>query len=198
MTTLPTSLVARRLARELPKSMRTLLKDDRGYPVPYIVLIDKTGRPQFTINDHEKVLTCISKKLCSICGKRITGGFWFVGGSRCFLHEHGAFLDPPLHLECAEYALAVCPFLAARRYTDRLDDRLLGTNLPENMALVKADYMPPNLPERFGLGHADTFSSRRGEGQVVIFPGTWNYLEFWRSGTRCPAPDTGQPAPTPT
>jgi hypothetical protein len=144
-----------RLALPLPKTMRTLERDHRGYPIPFIVMRDKDGKAHFTINDIRQVAQCVNKRLCAICGKRITGGFWFVGGSRCFLHEDGAFLDPPLHLECAEYALVVCPFLAARQWRERIDDRLLDKDkLPDGMMTIKNEYMPPSLPERFGLGRA--------------------------------------------
>ncbi len=195
MSMSPTSLAARRLrAVEIPKLMRSRPRDPRGYPIPFIVMMDKSGTPQFTINDHVLVMTCLNKRLCSICGRRINSGFWFVGGSRCFLHEHGAFLDPPLHHDCATYALRVCPFLAARRYTDRIDARLLNQkDLPDGVALVKAEYMPPNLPERFGLGLTQSFRLERRPGDHVMIAGPWDYVEFWKSGERCDAPVSAVP-----
>jgi len=189
-------LIPRIADMPIPKRMRTLAKDHRGYPVPYIVLIDQTGKPQFTINDDEKVKRCDRRKLCSICGKpHDRDGFWFVGGSRCFLHPQGAFLDPPLHLECAEYALRVCPFLAARRYTKRIDDAKLAPGAtPEGMTLLREEFMMPRLPERFGLGRTLGYRrlSRRGDLPVYVVEG-WRYVEFWRNGEPVNAPDTADP-----
>lgn len=191
-----------RLDVPIPKGMRTLRRDSRGYPVPYIVLMDKSGTPQFTINDSRKVMDCVRKMLCSICGKRVplnrVGGniepyFWFVGGSRCFLHPHGAFLDPPLHLECAEYALQVCPFLAASRYMRRIDDaKLKPRDTPEGMAIAREEFVQPSLPERFGLGLTHDFDITE-RGLYVVH--NWSYVEWWRGGERIEAPETGEPPP---
>jgi hypothetical protein len=183
---------------QIPKRMRSLERDKRGYPIPFIVLRDKTGQPQFTINDIRRVAECRNKRLCSICGKRFDDGVWFVGGSRCFLHERGAFLDPPLHLECAEYALQVCPFLAASRYSKRIDDAKLAPGaLPDQMALVREPFMNPRLPERFGLGwtHDYIFRASTNHGEGVYIANSWDYVEFWQAGNPCGPPQTGQPPP---
>jgi len=176
-----------RLGTVTPKTMRALERDERGYPIPFIVLRDKFGTPQFTINDHARVSSCVNKKLCAICGRRLNAGFWFVGGSRCFLHTNGAFLDPPTHLECAEYALKVCPFLAARTYTKRIDDaKLKPGGLPRGMGLIREESMQPELPERFGLGHTSGYIETDRRFNVRH----WNYLEFWRRGEPIHAPDS--------
>lgn len=164
--------------------------------MPFIVLRDKLGIPQFTINDVKRVNLCVRKRLCAICGKRMGDWVWFVGGSRCFLHTRGAFLDPPTHNECAEYALAVCPFLAARSYSGRIDDRKLAPGaIPDGLTLVRHDGMLPALPERFGLGAALDYR-RSGSGDVFIVD-RWQYLEFWRHGRPCRAPDSAEPPPDP-
>jgi hypothetical protein len=188
-----------RLRITIPKRMRTLPCDERGYPVPFIVMTDKAGNPQFTINDHAKVRSCVNRKLCSICGKRHDALMWFVGGSRCFLHEHGAFIDPPLHLECAEYALRVCPFLAAPRYSKRVDDRKLkAENKPDDMALVRVDYMNPLQPEIFGLGAAnDLRVVTRGPGDFILVVDDWHYVEWWKAGQMVNAPDRQVPEDQP-
>jgi hypothetical protein len=180
-----------RLAVPLPKRMHTLARDARGYPIPFIVLTDRKGNPQFTINHGDRLHDCRSKRLCSICGKRIDGLFWFVGGSRCFVHEHGAFVDPPMHRECGSYALQVCPFLAAPGYLKRIDDAKLPENgLPEGMALLRTEGMPSAQPERFGFGGAisyRTINPRPGETLSVV--DRWTYVEWWRFGEQVNAPD---------
>lgn len=184
---------------ELPMRMRSLRKDPRGFPIPFIVMIDKTGMPQFTISDQHKVHACITKRLCSICGRRLdkTGrnfDLWLIGGARCFLHEHGAFLDPPMHRECGEYSLRVCPFLAARSYSKRIDDAKLKPGaLPDNMILAQADHMTPSQPERFGFGLTHELTVERSQGGHVFVPSSWQYVEWWRQGETINAPDTALP-----
>lgn len=183
--------------------MRTLARDKRGYPIPFIVLRDKTGLPQFTINDVRRTEDCRTKRLCSICGKRFDrhqgkDETWFVGGSRCFLHERGAFVDPPVHLECAEYALRVCPFLAAPYYAKRIDDaKLAPDGLPDGMALARADYMPPQLPERFGLGLTLSFRYHDRGANSLYTVARWEYVEFWRAGQPIEAPESSLSPPDP-
>ena len=80
--------MARQHDIDMPPGIARLPRDARGYPVPVIVLIDKTGTPQFTINDVTKVAACLAEHRCSICGRRFDRHpvtqrheMWFVGGS---------------------------------------------------------------------------------------------------------------------
>lgn len=173
---------------ELPKRMRTLERDERGYPIPFVVLRGKSGTPYFTINDTPSVRKCATKSLCAICGKRQDAAVWFVGGSRCFLHEHGAFVDPPLHLECAEFALQTCPFLAAPRYLKRIDmKKLRPGDVPDGMGFERVPHMLPAQPERFGLGACRAVRTTES-GLFVV--DSWDYVEFWRNGARVDAPNS--------
>lgn len=177
--------LADRLVIEIPPQMRTLERDHRGYPIPYIVLRDRTGMPQFTINDYRAVEKCITKRLCAICGKRLAKWMWFVGGSRCFMHPDGAFLDPPSHMACATYALQVCPFLAAPSYGKRIDDkRLTPERRPINMALVHIEDMLPDRPEWLGLGATTAY--QRKDSHLIV--DRWDYVEFWQKGEQVNAP----------
>lgn len=193
----------------IPMIMRTLERDHRGYPIPFIVMRDKNGKPHFTINDTSKVDRCLAKKLCAICGKTFERTrrflpegwgywpeYWFVGGSRCFLHDFGAFIDPPVHQECGQYALIVCPFLAGTHWSGRIDGKTLrpGT-LPDDMTLMQNEFMLPALPERFGFGMARDY---RMIGQVpnkIMVVDNWHYVEWWRAGERIDAPDTAHAVP---
>lgn len=176
-----------RMSTPIPKYMKTLERDERGYPIPFIVLRDKNNTPMFTINDQVKCEKARKGKLCAICGKRMRYGFWFVGGSRCFIHPRGAFIDPPIHYECGEYALQVCPFLAARSYSKRIDDaKLLPKNRPDNLQLLHQDHMPPNLPESFGIGHCTAYIVT--ENKLFVVPNKWTFVEWWHNGVRVNAP----------
>jgi hypothetical protein len=99
----------------IPALMKERQVDPRGYPIPWNVLVDSTGKAHFTINDESLRQMAIRDRLCPICGHRLWRGMWFVGGPGSALHEHGAYIDPPMHKPCAEYALKVCPYLAAPR-----------------------------------------------------------------------------------
>jgi hypothetical protein len=99
----------------VPGRMRALPRDPRGYPVPFVVLIED-GLPRFALNAHEKQAACLRRDLCSICGQRLLRGRWFVQGPGSALHADGAYIDAPTHGECVEFALKVCPYLAASKY----------------------------------------------------------------------------------
>lgn len=175
----------RSLSVTIPPRMQVLERDPRGYPIPFIVLRDKKKQPMFTINDVYKTTECRTKKLCSICGRRLGDYMWFVGGSRCFIHKYGAFIDPAVHYECGQYALQVCPFLAALSYSKRIEDKKLKPeNRPDNMVLVEIEHMEPNLPEQFGIGAC----------KVAVFVDNvykvdrWDYVEWWHHGVPVNAP----------
>jgi hypothetical protein len=177
----------------IPKRMRTLPRDKRGYPIPFIVMINK-GVPLFTVNDFNLVHDCITKALCSVCGKRLTDDLWFVGGSRAFLSSSGAFLDPPMHQECAEYSLRVCPFLAAPNWTRSLGSKIAAA-LPEGLKLKKAEFVGPLQPELFGLGmtyHYHTLWENNAPKFVIRY---WLFLEWWKNGEVVPAPISREPLP---
>lgn len=180
-----------RLTVPIPKLMRTLERDPRGYPIPFIVLRDKSGRPQFTINDVRKTEPARIKRLCQICGKKLEKLVWFVGGARCFTLAQGAFVDGPVHHECGQYALQVCPFLALANYSKLIDDRLLKPgDRPDDLVLARVPHMPPNQPERFGFGCTADYEAFRSDHQGWLYrANTWEYVEWWKGGVRINAPD---------
>lgn len=172
---------------ELPKRMRKLPKDKRGYPVPVIVLRDKNKQPHFTINDHHKSSKAAIKQLCSICGDPLKKDIWFIGGPICFTHYAGAFLDPPVHHDCGEYALKVCPYLGAPNYAKLLDAKTLKPEaVPDMLALVKHETIADTRPELFMFGRCERFRiNRSGLGQFTMSViGQWADIEAWRHGRR--------------
>ena len=110
---------------EIPKRMRKLKRDKRGYPIPVTVLVDRDGTPHFTVHDHVKRRDILKADRCAICGKGLEGERWFVGGAKSAFSILGAYYDPPMHHECAQYALKVCPYLAAPTYARRLDGKTI-------------------------------------------------------------------------
>lgn len=109
----------------IPARMRSLPLDQRGYPMAKFAFIDSQGNPQFTINDEPRRQHHLFNDLCPICGQALNRFRWFVGGPASAMHVKGCYIDPPMHDECAHYALLVCPYLAAPSYAGRIDDKKL-------------------------------------------------------------------------
>jgi hypothetical protein len=170
----------------LPGRMRHLPEDPRGYPIPWTVYRDGEGRPHFTISDEALRQRTILEDRCSICGQNNTRGRCFVGGPLCAFHDHGAYIDPPMHRECATYALQVCPFLAAPHYGRRIEDRTLDRGkAPGELVAVDAQ-VRPGRPELFVLVMAVGQSLIRRGGLVRYVKPTQPYrlVEYWREGRR--------------
>lgn len=172
-------------ATAIPPRMARLPKDSRGYPVPFLVMVDKTGKPHFTINDDRKRALCLIKDLCAICGLKLLRGRWFVGGPGSAFHPHGAYVDPPMHAECARYALAVCPFLAAPSYSKRIEDKTVDpADMPDGAPAIFIDpTMDPARPASFILGMAVGQKVAGGPFHNYIRPKKpWRVLERWLYG----------------
>jgi len=163
------------------------LKVVRGYPVPCMALVDQAGVPHFAINDERKRLRVIRDELCSICGTALFRGRWFVGGPLSAFHPEGAFIDPPMHSECARYALQVCPYLAAPRYSAEIGiakAKAHADALTESLVLLDRTMMP-------GRPHGDVFVALMTTRQIKIYDNLnlkptppYNVVEYWRRGER--------------
>ena len=116
------------------------------------------------MNDAAKVLACGHRKVCGICGQKLERDVWLIGGPGAAFHEHGAFLDPPMHRGCAIYALMVCPYLGAR-YTGRVDAMLVkqGRWDPRQRAIEEGWHMIPEQPPFFVLARTKAHG-RHGHG----------------------------------
>lgn len=121
----------------LPELMQKHCKTDkRGLPVPYVVLVDNDGVPHFKVNDQVKSLKAIFEDRCSICGQVMSiDNRWMIGGPRSALHAQGAYIDTPVHKECGEYALQVCPYLAYSGYTAKTDIEKLQKQVSGNFLM---------------------------------------------------------------
>lgn len=164
---------------ELPPRMRGLPLDARGYPIPFIVLRDSEGKPHFTINDDTSIAKVIKYDLCGICGQRLLRGRWFVGGPLSAFHSAGAYNDPPMHHECATFALRVCPYLALRRYTGRIEARTLTD--PVQRILIDNTIIrdrPALFVCAMSIGH------QIAPGQRFVPNRPWRDVEYWQNGRK--------------
>lgn len=159
----------------IPRQLRQRPKQD-GFPVPYSVMwVD--GKPDFRVTDGQRWLGCVRGRRCALCGIGLgKKGAWFVGGPLC--HENRIFLDPAMHQECAEYALRVCPFLAAPRgHFSNLDHR------PAPAAAAISPIAADVRPDRFMLGLALGFQLIRMQNQPAILATPWQSVQWWRHGS---------------
>lgn len=191
----------------IPARMKHLQVDRRGYPIPWGVYRDGEGNPHFAINDEKRRMQMLGRDLCSICGTKLFRGRWFVGGPLSAFHEYGCYLDPPMHHECATFALQVCPYLSAPSYAGRVDDRTLrktgkGVVTLDNKGAVKSvstamegesttllmdTTMIPERPQLFVAVMAIGQMLRPEGMQVNIKPNRpYRAVEYWRNGQRLP------------
>jgi hypothetical protein len=166
---------------EIPRRMRKLRRDKRGYPIPATVLIDSTGKPHFTVHDHAARMHVLKADHCAICGKKLEAERWFVGGPKSAFSIMGAYYDPPMHHECARYSLAVCPYLAAPSYARRIDEKTIRTPEP-GLVIVAEDRV---INERPALFVAVATTGQKVTDDNLIIPRTpYTRIEYWLHGTQ--------------
>lgn len=168
----------------LPRRMREMQRDRRGYPVPYIVLRDKRGQPHFAINDITRQRECLNRLRCPICGKRLEKTFWFAGGPVSAFHAMGAYIDSAMHEECMVYALQVCPYLAMPTYLGRVDNKTLDPKLcPKDIIGFEDPTMIPERPDVFVCILTSGFTVYdRGPHRHIAPERPYLDVQFWRNG----------------
>jgi len=128
--------------------------------VPFMV--DERRVPiDFATTDARRVTACAERGLCGVCGGKIRRGpIAFLGpddGRTCFA-------DPWMHEECAEVAVAQCPFVSGRRdwrkpSTDPVEAEATAI-YSRNMVLVLADNWRSH--REGGVWHFEALRVRRG------------------------------------
>lgn len=105
----------------IPDYMKSLEMTDRGYLKPWFVLGD-----DFRVVDNKKATQAITKKACWICGNSFSSKEYAMVGSPMVTMGR-VCMEPPCHVECAEYSVQVCPFIlypnAKRRVAGLPEDR---------------------------------------------------------------------------
>lgn len=97
--------------RDIPLPARLARRpvSEKGFPVPWFVSFIK-GQWDFVNLDPRKMVEAHQRKICWLCGEPLGQYKVFVIGPMCSVNRVSA--EPPGHLECAEYAVRACPFLA--------------------------------------------------------------------------------------
>lgn len=118
----------------LPKRMKDLPLDARGYPVPWFVAwVD--GEPEFRAMDHQKWARAIQRGLCWCCGEKLGKHLTFVIGPMCGVNLTSS--EPPSHLDCARWAARNCPFLTLRQVKRREDETTKGCPIVGGIAISR-------------------------------------------------------------
>jgi hypothetical protein len=170
----------------IPDRMKHLKVDPRGLPIPYSVLYDTSGKPLFSVNDHNKTVQTLMSNLCSVCGTPLARGRWLVGGPLSAFHPMGCFIDPPMHAECCHYSLQVCPYLAAPHYGNGVGPlKFEQAALPNRRALSLATpgtVIKPDRPDVFiaamAVGHLDV----NPDNASVRATQPYVTVEYWKDG----------------
>jgi hypothetical protein len=172
----------------IPPRIASLPVDSRGYPIPWNVLRNAAGEVFFTVNDDRKAWEALRRQLCPICGERLGKWKWFVGGPRSAFDEHGWYLDLPGHHECMQYALTICPYLAAPKYLGRIDV-VHPEKLPPEADILLDETMISDRPEVFVAVASDAIEAKPGRPGVMPYVRPMRPVlayEFWRHGEQIP------------
>jgi len=115
-------LNAKMRALEIPRRMRALPVDERGFLVPWFVAVID-GKPDHRVMDGTKWRQAIKFRLCWQCGEPLGSRGAFVLGPMCAVNRTNG--EPPNHLDCARFAVRGCPHLSqprARRRGDPMEE----------------------------------------------------------------------------
>jgi len=163
---------------EIPYRMAKRPRDARGFVIPFAQFIKADGTPDFRIMEDRLSTKAVRRRLCGICGEPMRGDVYFIGGPLCV--ENGFFYDPPLHNECAHYAIQTCPHLA------RSKGRYAATpDLDEKGVVLIAGAMDiSKKAEWFGLMRSTGYQIERSPDGMLIIKANmpWVSIERWRDG----------------
>lgn len=154
----------------MPPRIAKLPIDARGYPVPWFVgWIDGPEGPEtvpdFRTMDGRKFRRAVKERLCWVCGEPLGRWLTFPIGPMCTITR--SIAEPPCHLECAQWSVRNCPFLA-------------------NPAMVRRE---ENIPA--GAQDAPGFAIKRNPGVMCLWV-TRGY-ELFDDGTGLPMITIGPP-----
>lgn len=108
----------------IPKRLRQRPRQ-AGLPIPYVNMTGPQGA-DFRTLDGEARLDCARNNLCGLCGQKLKGEVVLIGSEEDLAIRR--WFDPPMHEECALYAVLACPFLAN---ADRDYSKMQPKYLPE-------------------------------------------------------------------
>ncbi len=118
-----------------PPRIKRLPVNERGFPIPWFVYIDKDGVADFRVIGPNKIYIAHMKHLCWICGEPLGVHRAFTIGPMCVVNRVNS--EPPSHLACAEYAVRTCPFLSNPRTRRNEKDLPAEGQDPAGIAIMR-------------------------------------------------------------
>ncbi|KWU23393.1 hypothetical protein [Burkholderia cenocepacia] len=118
----------------------------------------------------------MNHRRCGLCGQQLGRKLAFIGGDKC--HDSRIFADLPMHRDCAEYALQVCPYLALSRMKH-------ASNVTADAAYLRVSALvSTERPERFVLGIAGDFEVLKHGNEYLLRASPWLETTWWKDGVR--------------
>lgn len=144
-----------------PERIARLPRDDRDRPVPWFLMRFDDAHVDYRFVDGAKIGQAVDEGRCWVCGERFQRGngarcrTFIVGPTAVFNRTTG---EPPMHRDCALYALRACPFLAnpnkARRTSNVPEDAYMpGEPILDNPGVAVAWMCRRFDVDELGDGH---------------------------------------------
>lgn len=197
----------------VPERMRSLPRDPfRQFPIIFSQIppipdwVPSFESPHdFRAVLTERVIECAARRLCGVCGQPLDYWIAFLGGP--LSAKNRAYTEPPMHPECARYAVQVCPYMVVqavpRRESGAYGDLVrfdptgtrdkppaFGLYLTRsfkfehsNVAMARRD---PHVKARIAVGLRVAVDTR--SSHWLFTPGTAKAIEWYREGERVDAP----------
>jgi len=167
--------VQRTLNGPVPDRIARLPRDVRGYPIPFFVEW-QDGKPLFPVMDPDKMLACMKRSLCWICGETLGSYKAFAIGPMCTVNRISA--EPPQHVDCAKFAAQNCPFM-----TMPLAKRSVHDDTYKGLPVKKpGGIMIERNPGVTAIWVTKTFTIIRDGGHPLWRLGPATSLQFWARG----------------
>lgn len=158
---------------DLPRHMRYLPVDERGYVVPWFVAWIG-GKPDFRVADTAKWRQAIRGRLCWVCGEKLGAWLAFAVGPMCTITR--TITEPPSHRDCAEWSIKHCPFLSNPNMVRRLENRPDEARSPGGLMIGRN----PGVTALWITREFETFPDQ--VGRPLIQMGKPESVTWWREG----------------
>jgi hypothetical protein len=167
------------VTENVPARLQHRPRDHRGYVIPFVTHLDQNGEAQFKIISDERAKRCLDHRLCALCGAPMGRHIFFIGGDLCV--ANGIFYDPPMHRDCAEYALRTCPHIV------HAPGKLGRVPQPKTVGAPVLGVGAAGAATRFALMHGERYSYRR-QGVMLLIQAAlpWLDVTWYREGKPCP------------
>jgi hypothetical protein len=144
--------------------------DEFGLPIPFVYAFDD-GTHDFGAINRRRSIQCALSRLCGMCGTSLEYDIAFLGGPKAA--ESRSYTDPPMHVNCAEAALDLCPHLA-RHVVPRAEREEEGDGRRRlRPGVTTADLFAGDRPSEWILFITHHFEIERataeGGGLVLVF-----------------------------